>query len=141
MRKSYFTALFLCFSLLLCPGCGRRSTDTLRPSRVVSSLEVLCVRDGTTHRLFYTDEAKLRPFLLYLRLLDPSGDPHWDPEQLPHPIFQLRLTYLGGGTRTYRQVAHRFVQVEGRPWQTLDPAHAAGLYALLQAVPADPPPL
>ena len=129
----------ICFlGILALPGCQSRTPAV--PSRhIVTGIEILCLQDEDTVHLRYTDPEKMSQYLLYLRTLGPGRKPTENPDDLPHTAFVIRLELLGGGSRTYRQVAHRYLQVDGRPWRTLDPNRAMELYPLLLALPQDLP--
>lgn len=141
MKKIIAFIITLCLSPIALSGCGKDTTDIKSPSHIVTGLEILCAREEETYRLRYTDEEKIRPYLLYLRILDTGSAPRQDPESLPHVAFEIHLRFLDGGSRVYRQVAHRYLQVDDRPWKTLDPCQAAQLYTLMQTIPEDPFPV
>ena len=76
--------------------------------------------------------------LIYLRLLKPLGKPDSDPDSLEKDIYEITVHLSDGSKRFYRQKAHRYFSKENRPWQSINPEYAAGLYSLMQHLPSDP---
>ena len=74
--KCYFAA-FLCM-LMMC-GCGKNHTNSV--FEVVTSVDIVTQRDGQLLRRHYTAQEKMRPVLLYLRMLkhSPLSEPITEP--------------------------------------------------------------
>ena len=130
-RLLLFTALC---AIILC-ACGRKNTSTA-PS-VVTQIDIFCEQNGKEFSIQYTDNEKIEAVLLYLRLLNKSRIPAYAPPVEEHSLFQIRLHYLGGNTRLYKQVDHRYIWQDNTGWSKIPAEQAAQLYSLLQHYPSD----
>ena len=121
-------------SLILC-SCSKKHTPSVY--EVVTGVDVVTARDGQLLRRHYETPEKMRPVLLYLRMLkhSPLFEPIDEPEG--EDIFLICVQLTGGKKRYYRQAKHRYFSFDGGPWRSIDPGKAAGLYNILQAFPSD----
>ena len=110
-------------------------------TRVVTHVDITSQQEQVPVHRHYNTPEKVESVLLYLRLLRPLYNPEIDPETVSGDVYEITLHYSDGQSRTYRQKAHRFISMDRRPWQTVDPKYAAGLYELLRYYPSDPPEL
>ena len=120
--------------LMMC-SCGKAHTPPVY--EVVTGVDVVTARDGQLLHRHYTTSEKMRPVLLYLRMLKHA--PLFEP--IPQPagedIFLICVQLTGGKKRYYRQAKHRYFSFEGGPWRSIDPGKAVGLYRILERFPSD----
>ena len=134
MKKPIWVFFFLCFiSFFLCSCAGKEAAVC----PVVTQVDISCQQEDVQIHRHYTNSEKMEYVLLYLRLLGPAGLPQIDPDSIDAEEFVIQVQLLNGQTRYYRQKAHRYFSIDGGPWQSIDPAQAAGLYKLMQFVPSD----
>ena len=128
-----FFAAFLCM-LMMC-GCGKNHTNLV--CEVVTGVDIVTQRDGQLLRRHYTAQEKMRPVLLYLRMLNHSSlsEPIEDPEG--DDVFLIAVQLSSGRRRYYRQAKHRYFSFDDGPWRSIDPGSAAGLYHIMQKFPSD----
>ena len=135
MKKAVFFALCVC--ILLC-GCSQDAGDTEPPKcRVVTAVQVTFENAPFRMERYYTESAKMRAILNYLRWIDPYGKPEEDPEKVSGSDFQIVVTYSDGCQKTYIQKADRFFLEDGYGWRRIDPARAVTLSQILGKMQSD----
>jgi len=135
MGKIWKQLFVLCVCALILCSCGKNHTRPVY--EVVTSVDIVTARDGQLLRRHYKTPEKMRPVLLYLRIL--KHTPLFETIQEPEgeDIFLIAVELTGGKKRYYRQAKHRYFSFDGGPWRSIDPANAAGLYRILQEFPSD----
>lgn len=126
--------------LVIVSGCSQIHTpnDTAPGTRMAVRVDVYCVQDDASFERSYTQPEKLEAMLLYLRLLKPQGRAEVNPEELLGTVSQITVHLSGGEKRVYRIRCNSFLSVDAKPWQNIDPGHAADLYPLLLIMDGDP---
>ena len=129
--------LMLPVLLLLCvSGAAARRQVPVLP--VVDRVEVDCCQ-GAVHQLRrYTSGEKMSWVLNFMRLQENLGRPEVDPETAAGDVYTITVHLSDGRERIYRQRADRYLQIDGKRWQKIDPDWGGNLYYLLQTLPADP---
>ncbi len=131
-----FLKLFALFSLcaiIMC-GCGANHAKTVY--RAVTQVDIVTkYEDQLIHRHYNTSE-KMRPVLLYLRLLKPLGKPVSVSES-EDDIYFISISLSDGARHYYRQAAHKYFSKGNGPWKNVDPKDAAMLYSILSRFPSD----
>ena len=139
MKK--FSFIFCSFLLLFCilSGCGRRYAAGYSPTspRIVTKVDVLCIRENISIERSYTHPKKMETILIYLRLLQPLGKADTDPEGILGDRYEICLNFSDGRQRIYRQRANTYLSKDFQPWYRVDPEHAGVLYSILQDMPSD----
>ena len=135
MGKFWKCFLITLVCMLMMCSCGKAHTPPVY--EVVTGVDVVTARDGQLLRRHYTTSEKMRPVLLYLRMLKHS--PLFEPIEEPEgeDIFLICVELTGGKKRYYRQAKHRYFSFEGGPWRSIDPGKAVGLYRILERFPSD----
>ena len=135
MGRIWKSAFVLFLSALMLCSCGKHHTKPVY--EVVTSVDVVTARDGKLLHRHYASPEKIRPVLLYLRMLKHS--PLFESIQEPEgeDIFLITVGLTGGKKRYYRQAKHRYFSFDGGAWRSIDPGKAAGLYRILQTFPSD----
>ena len=134
MRK--FAKIF-CLAVavaVLLTGCGQK--ESAAGSRVVTGVQVTFQEEDVQLFRHYTQEQKMEYVLLYLRLLKKKGLAKPQPDTVRRE-YCITVTRADGSRTVYRQRAHRYLSVDGSPWENIAPAQAAELYKLLRYVPSD----
>ena len=129
--------LFTLFCLSIVSMCGCAQTEATPLCRVVTSVDISCQQEDVLISRHYTNMEKMENVLLYLRLLKPGRKPQTDPEELDADVYEITVSLSDGEKKTYRQKDHRYLAEGDRPWQTIDPEQAAGLYRLMRQQPSD----
>lgn len=137
MKKAMKIFLICCLSVTIMCGCGVNNVLPEPLCRVVTQVDISCQTEHMLIQRHYTHPDKMEYVLLYLRLLKPLGKPDTDPEQINKDVYEITVHLSDGSKKLYRQKAHRYFSRESRPWETIDPAQAAGLYQLMQKLPSD----
>lgn len=135
MKKHVGIAAFLFSGLLFFSGCRKENTRTF--SHLVTAVDITCQYQDVQIARHYTQQQKMEYVLLYLRLLEPAHRPCETAGENWEDVYEIRLSLGDGNQRLYRQRAHRYLAVDGRPWQTIDPEKAEGLYRLMRRLPSD----
>lgn len=134
MRK--FSKVFLMFyfcAVMMC-GCNRKNTNPVY--RAVTQIDIVTeYEDRLLHR-HYTSPEKMRPVLLYLRLLKPYGQPVQMPENTDD-VYLISIALSDGQRHYYRQASHKYLSIENGPFKSIDPGQAANLYTILREFPSD----
>lgn len=117
---------------ILLAGCQRIREPV--SCRVVTQITVTR-SDGS--RRCYTDQDKMRTVLTYLRGLDPYEDANAAPPAVTDTDYRIEVAYSDGNGAIYLQKGNRYLQVNGQPWQTLDPEKAALLSEIFETTPSD----
>ena len=121
--------LFALLTVLL-SGCANQSR---KPSvRVVTRVEVTCIRDGELLQRQYTDAEKMQSLLNYLRLLEPRGTASIDPELTLGNAYEITLHFSRGAPTVYYQRSERFLSKNRHPWQKVDSRLSGELYPILE---------
>ena len=128
--------VFAILTMLLLGGCKKEVTV---PSHVVTQIDISCQQEDVHIRRHYTNPEKMEKYLIYLRLLELKGAPEADPETVDAHTYEITVRLSDGRQRIYRQKDHRYWSSQMRPWQTIDPGQAAGLYHLMRTLPDDVP--
>lgn len=136
MKRYFKFLILLCFSTVL-SGCVAEKAPTQPLCKVVTQVDITCQQQDVLIRRRYTDSDKMQFVLVYLRLLKTRQMAQPEPGQT-EDLYEIRIHFSDGGQRLYRQKAHRFLSRDDHPWQAIDPEQAAGLYALMRALPSDP---
>ena len=122
--------------LLFLPGSVARRPKPSLP--VVCRVEVDC-RQGSVHQhRHYTSSEKMGWVLNFMRMQKNLGRPEENPEAVPGDSYTVYVYLTDGKQRVYRQQADRYLQMEGKAWQRIDPKWGGCLYYLLQTLPSDP---
>lgn len=140
MKKIITHFVLFCFTALTLSGCGKTSVPAPR-CRVVTRVDIACRQEDLLIQRHYTSTEKMESVLLYLRILDPTGEPDIDPDSIKKDIYEITVHLSDGKKRIYRQKAHRYFSQDFRPWKRIDPAQAAGLYTLMRTLQSDPEPI
>lgn len=138
MKKAVKMFLICCLSAIIMCGCGVNHAPPAPLCRVVTQVDISCRTKHMLIQRHYTNPDKMEYVLLYLRLLNPRGKPDTDPDQINKDVYEITVHLSDGSKKLYRQKAHRYFSRDSRPWETIDPAQAAGLYLLMQKLPSDP---
>lgn len=137
MKKKRLAVFLLCFFCMVFPGCAKKSIQRTPLCRVVTQVDITGrEKDVQIHRK-YTREEKTKWVLIYLGTLKPDIRPAIAPTDPIRSHYQITLTYSDGKQKVFQQAAHRFFRTETQPWQSIGPAQASGLYALMRALPSD----
>lgn len=137
MKKAIKLLFICCFCLFILSGCIKNDTLQKPLCRVVTQVDISCQTEHMLMQRHYTQTNKMEYVLLYLRLLKPQGKPDADPDQINKEVYEITLHLSDGSKKLYKQKAHRYFSRDSRPWETIDPAQAAGLYRLMQKLPSD----
>lgn len=132
-NKKIFPVLFL--SVIMC-GCGLLHSGK-PPLRVVTAVDVSCRQENREISRHYESFEKMEAVLLYIRLADKGRPPTENPNTLDADTWQICVNLSDGQQHIYKQKDHRYFYRPGTGWRTLDPAHAAKLYALLRHYKSD----
>ena len=113
------TVLIVILAAAVLMGCSLTRGPVQTQPRTVTQITA-DYRSGVIelHRQ-YTDADKMRAVLNYLRCLTPSGIPDEDPTSVAGSVVQIVLTYSDGSTKTYRQRADQYLQIEDGAWQSI----------------------
>ena len=134
--KRIFALFFLfCFvAVILCSCSQNNPSNTI--FRAVTQVDVVTKHDDQLIRRHYNTPEKMRPVLLYLRLLKPYGNPVL-PDASADDVYLISVSLSDGQRHYYRQASHRYFSIENGPWKHIDPAQAAWLYGILRDLPSD----
>ena len=134
MKKNAKFLWLIFFCTVIIYGCRQNHTKPVY--RVVTQVDIVTRYDQQLIHIGYNTPEKMRPILLYLRLLKPEGNPIV-PDEDAQDVYLFRISLSDGTQHYYRQAAHRYVSKESGPWKAVDPGHAAKLYGILRELPAD----
>jgi hypothetical protein len=132
--KRVLPLLWIC--LIFFCGCSNRQTKHIY--RAVTEVDVYTEYENTLIQRHYNTSEKMRPVLLYLRLLKPYGNPV-NSSDVGNEIYYIRISLSDGKQHYYRQASHRYLSKENGPWKSIDPDQASKLYEILRKLPNDPP--
>lgn len=140
MRKWMISVLLLTIPCLMW-GCRKENgTPEKEPApdvRLVESIDVTVdPADGELDRHYSTQE-KLDKVLSYLRGLELSADVEGDPETSEGTQYRITVHYVGGGSRTYIQIANLYFQEEGQAWEQLPGSDSKTMEKLLESMESD----
>ena len=134
MKKFAVFFAFLCLcSVILC-GCSRNHSKPVY--RAVTQVDIVTNYQNQQIRRHYNTPEKMRPVLLYLRLLKPYGKPV-AIDETASDVYWIRISLSDGEKHYYRQVSHRFLSRQNGPFKAIDPGQASQLYAIMQELPSD----
>lgn len=135
MKKFIKILALFCFFPVIISGCAKN--HTLKPKhRVVTQVDIVTRHENVLIRRHYNTPEKMRPVLLYLRLLHPQGQID-ESGKKPDGIYLISLQLSDGHRRYYRQASHRYFSSGAGPWKNIDPAQAYQLYAIMRYLPSD----
>lgn len=135
MKKGIKLFAVFSFILLILSGCGKNHSkpDTYR---AVTEIDIVTHHQkGLVHR-HYTTPDKMRPVLLYLRLVRPYGKPIKIPEETGD-VFLISVGLSDGQKHYYRQAQHQYFSIGAGDWRQIDPAAAIKLYQIMAENPSD----
>ena len=138
MIKKILLVLFLLFTSLSICGC-KRFYNKNPPVRVVTAVDISCRQESVEISRHYETYEKMEAVLLYIRLADKGRTPETNPETLKADTWQICVRLSDGQQHIYKQKDHRYFYRPRQGWRTLDPDHAAKLYALLRHYESDSP--
>ena len=125
-------AIYLC-TVIMC-GCGKENAKPLY--QAVTQIDIVTqYKDQLIHRRYNTPN-KMRPVLLYLRLLKPQGKPI-EVDNSAADIYLISISLSDGSKHYYRQASHRYLSKNNGPWKAIDPAQAAQLYSIMRSFSSD----
>ena len=134
MKRIVTLCIFLCFLVIIMCSCDRKHTQPVY--RAVTHVDIVTQYDDQLIRRHYSTPEKMRPVLLYLRLLKPTGNPV-ELDANAEDIYLISISLSDGTRHYYRQAAHRYISRESGPYKAIDPAHAAKFYSILRQLPSD----
>jgi len=105
----------------------------------VTHADVTWQTEHHRHHRHYNSPEKIQKLLYYLRTLRPKGTADIDPETLGGNTCKIVLYFQGGKRQVYYQQADRYLSINARPWERIQPIQAAKLYSLLEEMPSDLP--
>jgi len=132
ISAKFLCIIFFCTVIM----CGCRQNHTQPVYSAVTQVDVVTIHKHQLVRICYNTPEKMRPILLYLRLLKPEGNPV-RLDEYTEDMYLICITLSNGVKHYYRQVAHRYISKDNGPWKAIDPGHAAKLYSILKTLPAD----
>lgn len=136
--KKYIFCLYCVLLMVIVSGCGRNySQNTPQPIKVVTQVDVTYNNGKTPLRWKYTTQEKMEAILLYLRLLPRGGSAQVDPHRVAGDNYEIVLRYSNGDRRMYYQHADRYLSVDYKPWEQIDPKDGKQLQQLLDIMPSD----
>ena len=125
----------ICFCSVMMCSCGQNHTQ--KPQfRAVTQVDIVTKHEDRLIRRQYNTPEKMRPVLLYLRLLKPFGKPV-QVDEASEDVYLISISLSDGQIHYYRQASHRYLSKENGPWKSIDPAQAAQLYGILRELPSD----
>jgi len=116
--------------LALLSGCSFQKKPPIPLCRVVTHVEVQWVRNDEPSHFTLTDMADIQPVLIYLRTLDPMGQPTIDPEDLDTDAWKIVIHRSDGSRRIYRQQGAEYLSRNSSPWTLIDSSKGSRLKAL-----------
>ena len=130
-------AKILC-TIIICSivMCSCKQNHTKPVYRAVTQVDVVTKHNHELIRISYNTPEKMRPLLLYLRLLKTEGKP-LEPDENSEDLYMICISLSDGTQHYYRQIAHRYVSKNSGPWKAVDPEYAAKFYGILQKFPSD----
>lgn len=129
--KLFFLAI-LCM-IILC-SCSKKNSRPVY--RAVTQIDIVTQYQGQIVGRHYNTPEKMRPVLLYLRLLTPFGNATV-PCDTKDDIYLITITLSDDSRHYYRQVSHRYISRENGPYKNINPEQAAELYRILRFLPSD----
>ena len=104
--------------------------------RAVTHVDIITEHNRELIRRHYSTPEKMRPVLLYLRLLKPYGKPV-EVDEAAGDVYLISISLSDGTRHYYRQASHKYLSKENGPWKSIDPGQAAQLYNILRKLPSD----
>ena len=137
MKKLIFI-IYLLLLMAIVSGCGKNySKNPSQPMKVVTGVDVTYQKGKSALRWQYTAQDKMEAVLLYLRLLPRGGTAQVDPHRVAGDHYEIVLRYSNGDKRMYYQHADRYLSVDYKPWEHIDPKDGKELHRLLEIMPSD----
>lgn len=133
MKRTGTLFVLFCFCAVMLCGCSR--TQAKPVYRAVTHVDIVTKYENQLIRRHYSTPEKMRPVLLYLRLLKPYGKPVQVEET--EDVYLISISLSDGQRHYYRQASHKYLSKENGPWKSIDPAQAAQLYSILRELPSD----
>lgn len=134
MKKIMMFLHVIIFCTVIMYGCEQNHTSPVY--RAVTRVDIVTQHDHQLIRIGYNTPEKMRPILLYLRLMKPEGKPV-QTEENTNDMYMICISLSDGTQHYYRQAAHKYVSIGNGPWKAIDPGHAAKFYSILRKLPAD----
>ena len=128
--KKFFLLFVLILALL--SGCSMRKKEPIPLCRVVTHVEVQWVHNGEPSHFTLTEMDDIHPVLIYLRTLDPMGQPTIDPEDLDMDAWKIVIHLSDGRKRIYRQQGTEYLSRDASPWTLIDSSKGNRLKALFR---------
>lgn len=126
--------ILYCFSL---SGCKKALSPEPAQLNLVQQIDISYYKEGVHLQRHYTDADKMDTVLFYLYSLSPLGRAEEDPEHIAADSCKITLAMTNGETRIYRQRGGRYLSVDCKPWQKIDPDKADDLFPLLARMCSD----
>jgi len=137
MKRKIFV-LYVVLLVVIVSGCSREySKNVPQPMKVVTEVDVTRHKGEEVLRWQYTSQDKMEAILLYLRLLPRGETAQVDPDQVAGDNYEIALHYSNGDRRMYYQHADRYLSVDYKPWEKIEPQDARKLQRLLALMPSD----
>lgn len=124
--------VFLCYTIL----CGCQKNHTKPQYKAVTQVDIITQYAEKTIHIKYNKPEKIRPVLLYLRLLKPVGKPV-QPDAKTDDVYLICVLLSDGTRQYYRQAAHRYFSKGSGPWKAIDPEQATHFYDILRQFSTD----
>lgn len=131
MRK---ICMALAWILALLSGCRMGQKEAVPLCRVVTHVDVHWVHNSEPRNFTLTDMVQIQPVLIYLRTLDPMGQPVIDPEDLDTDSWKIVIHRSDGSQRIYRQQGGEYLSRDSGPWVLIDPAVGNRLQVLFHSL-------
>ena len=135
MKKAIHFFVLFSFVFLILSGCNNNDSEKAT-YRAVTEIDIVTHhREGLVHR-HYTTPEKMRPVLLYLRLVKPYGKPMQIQDETTD-VFLISVGLSDGQHHYYRQAQHRYFSIGSGNWREIDPEAAGKLYEIMAKLPSD----
>ena len=132
-------SVLLIFSILCMMLGGCKNVQAVEPVQLnlVRRVDVSYRKDGVHLQRSYTSTDKIDAILFYLYRLVPLGKAQEDPERITNDSCKITVITTGGQTHVYRQRGGRYLSVDCKPWQKIDPEKTESLFPLLARLCSD----
>ena len=125
--------VLLLLIVLSCCGCQKK-----QPLAVVVERIVVMGRHGDeTMERIYTNSAKKKAILNYLRWLRPQFGADCDPEQIPGDEYTITVTLSDGEQEVYEQKTNGYLRKDEGRWENIDPEKGIMLYEIISQMDGD----
>ena len=89
--------------------------------RVITQIEVTVIHNGQSSTTVYTENQQMEAILTYLRMTQPTGTMHYEPDSFRADSYTFTLHFSDGSQGIYRQIYHDFLQQDAGRWQRINP--------------------